>query len=386
VDATGRPSPDAVRQLLNGVVDPELGASLVELGMVQDVAVDGGQVAVTIALTIAGCPLKAQVKRDIEARVGSYPGVAGVSITWDVLSAEARAEAMAVARRKAQERAPDTAIPATCRVIAVASGKGGVGKSSVTVNVAAAVAACGYTVGVLDADIGGYSVPRMLGVHQRLEATDEKRIVPIEKSVGDGRIQVVSMGNLVDDEESALMWNGRTLNRAVQHFMEDVDWDQLDYLFIDMPPGTGDIQMSLGRMLPRTEVIIVTTPALTAQKVATRAVDIARKSSLRVVGAVENMSEFITPDGERHTLFGEGGGEALAAAAGVPLLARIPIDGAVALGGDNGQPIALGEGPAAEAFGALADLILTEAAPPIAMDGCSARLLDAVEAALDAGT
>jgi ATP-binding protein involved in chromosome partitioning len=384
VDATGRPSPDAVRQLLNGVVDPELGASLVELGMVQDVAVDGGQVAVTIALTIAGCPLKAQVKRDIEARVGSYPGVAGVSITWDVLSAEARAEAMAVARRKAQERAPDTAIPATCRVIAVASGKGGVGKSSVTVNVAAAVAACGYTVGVLDADIGGYSVPRMLGVHQRLEATDEKRIVPIEKSVGDGRIQVVSMGNLVDDEESALMWNGRTLNRAVQHFMEDVDWGKLDYLFIDMPPGTGDIQMSLGRMLPRAEVIIVTTPALTAQKVATRAVDIARKSYLRVVGAVENMSEFITPDGQRHTLFGEGGGAALAAAAGVPLLAQIPIDGAVASGGDIGEPIALGEGPAAEAFGALADLILTEAAPPIAMDGCSARLLEAVEAALDA--
>ncbi len=354
--------------------------------MVQDVSVDGGAVAVTIALTIAGCPLKTQVKRDIEARVGSHPGVTDVSITWDVLSAEGRAEAMAVARRKAQDRAPDTAIPSTCRVIAIASGKGGVGKSSVTVNLAAGIAARGHTVGLLDADIGGFSVPRMLGVHQRLEATDEKRIVPISKTVGDGEIQVVSMGNLVDDEESALMWNGRTLNRAVQHFMEDVDWGKLDYLFIDMPPGTGDIQMSLGRMLPRTEVIIVTTPALTAQKVATRAVDIARKSSLRVVGAVENMSEFVTPDGERHALFGEGGGEALASAAGVPLLARIPIDGAVASGGDSGAPVALGEGPAADAFGDLAHLILTEAAPPIAMDGCSARLLDAVEAALDAPT
>ena len=384
MDTTGRPSPDAVRQLLNGVIDPELGASLVELGMVQDVSVDSGAVAVTIALTIAGCPLKTQVKRDIEARVGSHPGVTDVSITWDVLSAEGRAEAMAVARRKAQDRAPDTAIPSTCRVIAIASGKGGVGKSSVTVNLAAGIAARGHTVGLLDADIGGFSVPRMLGVHQRLEATDEKRIVPIAKTVGDGEIQVVSMGNLVDDEESALMWNGRTLNRAVQHFMEDVDWGRLDYLFIDMPPGTGDIQMSLGRMLPRTEVIIVTTPALTAQKVATRAVDIARKSSLRVVGAVENMSEFVTPDGERHALFGEGGGEALAAAAGVPLLARIPIDGAVASGGDSGAPVALGEGPAADAFGDLAHLILTEAAPPIAMDGCSARLLEAVEAALDA--
>ena len=384
MDTSGRPTPETVRRLLNGVVDPELGASLVELGMVQDVQVDGGDVAVTIALTIAGCPLKTQVKRDVEARVGSHPGVTDVSITWDVLSAEGRTEAMAVARRKAQDRAPDTAIPATCRVIAIASGKGGVGKSSVTVNLAAAIAAQGHTVGLLDADIGGFSVPRMLGVHQRLEATDEKRIVPIPKTVGDGQIQVVSMGNLVEDEDSALMWNGRTLNRAVQHFMEDVDWGRLDYLFLDMPPGTGDIQMSLGRMLPRTEVIFVTTPALTAQKVATRAVDIARKSSLRVVGAIENMSEFVTPDGDRHALFGVGGGDALAAAAGVPLLASIPIDGAVAAGGDSGAPIALGEGPAAEAFGDLAQLILTEAAPPIAMDGCSARLLDAVAAALDA--
>ena len=383
MDTTGRPSTDTVRQLLNGVVDPELGSSLLELGMVQDVTVDGGAVAITIALTTEGCPLKAQVGRDIEVRVGSHPGVTDVTIGWDVLDAEGRSHAMAVARRNAQERAPDTAIPTTCRVIAVASGKGGVGKSSVTVNLAAALAQRGHVVGVLDADIGGFSVPRMLGVHQRLEATDQKRIVPVTKTVGTGRLDVVSMGNLVDDEESALMWNGRTLNRAVQPFMEDVDWGKLDYLFIDMPPGTGDIQMSLGRMLPRAEVIIVTTPALTAQKVATRAVDIARKSYLRVVGAVENMSEFITPDGERHTLFGEGGGEALAAAAGVPLLARIPIDGAVAAGGDRGEPIALGEGPAAEAFGALADLILTEAAPPIAMDGCSARLLDAVEAALD---
>ena len=384
MDTTERPTPDTVRQLLNGVVDPELGSSLVELGMVQDVTVDGGDVHITIALTTEGCPLKAQVKRDIEVRVGSHPGVADVTTGWDVLDAEGRSRAMAVARRNAQERAPDTAIPATCRVIAVASGKGGVGKSSVTVNLATALAQRGHVVGVLDADIGGFSVPRMLGMHHRLEATDQKRIVPISKTVGSGRLDVVSMGNLVEDEESALMWNGRTLNRAVQHFMEDVDWGKLDYLLIDMPPGTGDIQMSLGRMLPRTEVIIVTTPALTAQKVATRAVDIARKSYLRVVGAVENMSEFVTPDGERHTLFGEGGGEALANAAGVPLLARIPIDGAVASGGDHGEPVALGEGPAAEAFGALADLILTEAAPPIAMDGCSARLLEAVEAALDA--
>ena len=190
------------------------------------------------------------------------------------------------------------------------------------------------------------------------------------------------MGFLVEDEEEALMWRGLMLNRAVQHFLEDVAWPaDIDYLLIDMPPGTGDVQMGLARMLPQAEMLIVTTPALAAQKVAARAATMARKTYLRICGVVENMSAFVAPDGQRHALFGEGGGEALAALVGAPLLARIPIEAAVAAGGDDGEPVALGEGPAADAFRALARRVVDEAVPPVDMSGCSARLVSAMEAA-----
>ena len=372
--------------LLRGVIDPELGSDIVELGMAKAVTVDSdGLVDVTIALTTSGCPLRAQIQRDVRARVGSLPGVSRVHLTWTELTQEEKAATMAKARWNVSQNAPDTEIPATTKVLMIASGKGGVGKSSVTVNMATALAERGYTVGIMDADIWGFSIPRMLGVEGRLGASPEiGKINPIEMPVGPGLLKIVSMGFLVEREETALMWRGLMLNRAVRHFCEDVAWGEMDYLLIDMPPGTGDVQMGLAKMLPRAEMVIVTTPAQAAQKVAVRVANMGRSNYLRVVGVIENMSAYVTPDGEEHALFGEGGGSALAADIGVPLLGSIPLDGAVALGGDTGRPVAIGEGPAADAYREIVELLVTEAAPPIEMAGCTARLLAAAEEALDA--
>jgi ATP-binding protein involved in chromosome partitioning len=384
------PSADDVVDLLRAVIDPELGADIVTLGMVPGVRVaDDGLVTVHVKLTIGGCPLRAQIKKDIETRVAVHPGVTDVKIDWGEMTADERSEVMTKARWNARENAPDTEVPLTCKVLAVASGKGGVGKSSVTVNLAAAVAAQGFTVGVLDADIWGFSVPRLLGIDERLEAeavegSDKPKIIPNERRVGRGTLKVVSTGFLVE-EDTALMWRGLMLTKAVEQFLRDVHWGELDYLFIDMPPGTGDVQMGLARMLPRTDLLIVTTPALAAQKVAARAADMARRSFLRVCGVIENMSAFTCEHGESYSLFGEGGGQALADEVGVALLGRIPIEPAVAAGGDTGQPVALaGVGPAADEFRRIARLIIDEVAPPTNMAGCSARMLDMVAAALDA--
>ena len=384
------PSTDEVVELLRAVIDPELGADIVTLGMVPGVRVAAdGLVTVHVKLTIGGCPLRAQIKKDIETRVAVHPGVADVKIDWGEMTADERSEVMTKARWNARENAPDTEVPLTCKVLAVASGKGGVGKSSVTVNLAAAIASQGFTVGVLDADIWGFSVPRLLGIDDRLEAeavegSDKPKIIPNERRVGRGTLKVVSTGFLVE-EDTALMWRGLMLTKAVEQFLRDVRWGELDYLFIDMPPGTGDVQMGLARMLPRTDLLIVTTPALAAQKVAARAADMARRSFLRVCGVIENMSAFTCDHGESYALFGEGGGQALADEVGVALLGRIPIEPAVAAGGDTGQPVALaGSGPAADEFRRIARLIIDEVAPPTNMAGCSARMLDMVAAALDA--
>ena len=377
------PTADDIFGLLRGVIDPELGSDIVELGMAKGVEItDDGDVAVTIALTTAGCPLRSQIKKDVVARIENLPGVSAVSIDWTVLTQPEKAEAMAKARLNVAQSAPDTTVPATTKVLMVASGKGGVGKSSVSVNLAAGLADRGYAVGVVDADIWGFSVPRMLGVDGQLMSKD-KKIVPLRRDIGEGYLEIVSMGYLVDKEETALMWRGLMLNRAVQHFLQDVRWGDLDYLVIDMPPGTGDVQMGLAKMLPRAEMIIVTTPARAAQKVAVRVANMGRNNYLRIAGVIENMTEFVTPDGERFPIFGSGGGEELAADAGVPLLGRIPIEAAVAEGGDRGEPIVLGEGPAADAFRAIVTTIVDEAVPPVEMAGCSARMLDAVAAALD---
>jgi ATP-binding protein involved in chromosome partitioning len=272
--------------------------------------------------------------------------------------------------------------------LAIASGKGGVGKSSVTVNLAASIAAKGFTVGVLDADIWGFSVPRMLGLDQRLEAehdpvSDRPKIQPNKRVVGKGLLKVVSTGFLVENESTALMWRGLMLTKAVEQFLNDVAWGELDYLLIDMPPGTGDVQMGLSRMLPRTDMIIVTTPAVSAQKVAIRAADMARRSYLRIAGVIENMSAFVCDHGTSYPLFGTGGGQALADEIGAPLLGQVPIESSVAEGGDIGEPVSLvGGGAAADAFRAIATLIVTETVPPVQMADCSARTFSESEVSL----
>jgi ATP-binding protein involved in chromosome partitioning len=383
------PSPEDLVALLRGVVDPELGSDIVDLGMVRSATSNGsGVVVVTIALTTSGCPLRAQIQRDIRARIGSVPGVTDVRIEWTEMTQDEKSSAMAKARFNVSQREQQTSLGPTTRVVMVASGKGGVGKSSVTVNLAAAMAARGLAVGVLDADVWGFSVPRMLGLEGRLggsERDGHKMMVPLERPMGDGLVRVVSMGFLVEDEETALMWRGLMLNRGVQHFLQDVAWgEDLDYLLIDMPPGTGDVQMGVAKLLPRAEVVIVTTPAVGAQKVATRAVSMARKSYLRVAGVVENMSTFTCEHGTSYRLFGEGGGQALADEAGIPLLGSIPLEPSVSAGGDSGEPVALGDGPAADAFRAIAAVLAEEAVPLPELAGCSARMLESAVAALDA--
>ncbi len=375
--------------LLRGVIDPELGLDIVELGMAKGARIDpDGVVHVQVALTTSGCPLRAQIQRDVRARVGGLPGVTEVHIDWSELDQQEKATAMDRARRRIAERPDQDALSPTTKVVMVASGKGGVGKSSVTVNLGCALAAQGYSVGIMDADIWGFSVPRMLGIDGRLEAAehgDGTKIAPHRMPIGQGELRVVSMGFLVDEEGSALMWRGLMLNRAVQHFLEDVDWGtDLDYLLIDMPPGTGDVQMGLARLLPRAEMIIVTTPSLTAQKVAVRVVDMGRKNYLRIAGVIENMSVYVDDRGVEHHLFGTGGGERLASEAGIPVLGHIPIEPAVADGGDHGRPVALGTGPAADEFRRISRLMIDDIVPPADLAGCSARLMGAVDAALAA--
>ncbi|MHB1534918.1 MAG: Mrp/NBP35 family ATP-binding protein [Acidimicrobiales bacterium] len=384
---SGPPGEEQIRRAMQGVIDPELGADVVELGMYRgaDIGEDGA-ITIHLALTTAACPLRGQLQRDVDQRVGHLRGVTAVTVRTSEMSRLQKQDLMARARWRAREQAPVTDLPARTRVLAVSSGKGGVGKSSVTVNLAAGLAERGFTVGILDADIAGFSVPRMLGMEGALvarratEGSDRPRIEPQVKAVGKGSLKVLSMGFLSPEDE-AIMWRGLMLNRAVQHFVEDAAWGDLDYLLVDMPPGTGDVQMGLARMLPRTEMLIVTTPALAAQKVAVRAADMARKGYLRVAGVIENMSGFTCGHGQHYDLFGAGGGQRLADEIGAPLLGRIPLEASVSAGGDRGQPASLGGGAIGTAFAALVDAVV-DVAPMVEMQDCSARVMAGVEAAL----
>ena len=385
---TGPPPPkadrtDQVRTCLRAVIDPELGDTIVDLGMVRAITVTGDDVVVEVALTIAACPLRSQIEKDVRGQVEALDWVRSMEIRIGTMDADERATVMARARWKAREEAPETAIPANARVLAIASGKGGVGKSSITVNLAVALAARGLHVGILDADIWGFSVPRLLGMEGDVEARQGK-MVPLEKKVGTGLVRVLSMGFLAG-EEQAIMWRGLVLNRAVQQFLQDAHWGDLDYLLIDMPPGTGDVQMGLARMLPRTEMLVVTTPPVAAQKVAARAAEMARKSFLRVSGVIENMSDFTCEHGSRYALFGSGGGERLAHGLGVPLIGSIPLHPQLAAAGDAGTPVASGQGELATVFSELARVVAEEVAPLVESSSCSARLIERVAAAVAEG-
>ncbi|NND04050.1 MAG: Mrp/NBP35 family ATP-binding protein [Acidimicrobiia bacterium] len=360
-------------EALQGVLDPELGESVVDLGMIKGVRLESGVATIKVALTIAACPLRDQIEGDVVRKIESLEQVDSAVVEITAMSQDERTELMERVRLRARENAGATRVHPTTRVIAVSSGKGGVGKSSVSVNLALALNDLGHKVGLLDADIWGFSIPRMVGARDASLSAGADRVIEPAEALG---ISVVSTGLIVDDEETALMWRGLMLSKALEQFLRDVGWaPDLDYLIIDMPPGTGDVQMALARLLPQAEMVVVTTPQKAAQKVASRVADMARRSHMPVIGVIENMSGFTAKDGERYDLFGVGGGTELAHDLGVPLLGEVPLDPEVVSGGDEGAPVvrAHPESPAAGAFSAIAKT-LTEIVPPASDDSCTSRI------------
>jgi ATP-binding protein involved in chromosome partitioning len=338
------PDRDDVLRALERVIDPELRRPVTELDMVRDVEIDGGDVAVTIALTVAGCPLRSSFQDQVAEHVGGLPGVERVELRFDVMSPDEKA-ALSAKLRGGRPEKTISVDPAT-RVIAIASGKGGVGKSSLTVNLAAALAALGQEIGVVDADVYGHSIPHMLGVRQRPVVVDRMIVPPVR-----GSLKLISIGNFLD-ENAPVMWRGPMLHRALEQFLSDVHWGALDTLLVDMPPGTGDMAISLGQLLPRAEVLVVTTPQPLAQEVAARAAVMAQRTGQKLLGVVENMSG---------DAFGAGGGDALAQELGVPLLGTIPLDRALREAGDSGTPVVEAD-PGAASSRALVALAETIAA------------------------
>ena len=326
-----QPSRDDIYRALENVIDPELKKPVTELDMVRDVRLDGADVRVTIALTVAGCPLRSSFEDQVGEHVLRVPGVHTVALDFDVMTPDEKTALTAKLRGGIDERTKGVSVDKDTRVIAVASGKGGVGKSTLTVNLAAAFDSLGQRTGVLDADVYGHSIPHMLGIRQRPVVVD-RRIVPPVK----GELKVMSIGFFLEDNRP-VMWRGPMLHRALEQFLSDVHWGELDVLLVDMPPGTGDVSISLGQLLPRAEVVIVTTPQPAAQQVAVRAAQMAKTTNMRLIGVVENMSYLI---GSGEELFGSGGGAALADEIGVPLLARVPLDPQLREAADEGEPLA----------------------------------------------
>src|ERR671926_1463489 len=340
------PTRDQVLEALRAVIDPELRRSIVELEMVRTIDVrDGGEVDVTVSLTTPGCPIRSHFQTAVVQAVRALDGVTGVTVAFDVLSD--REKAGLQQRLGRTGGLPSGALAGVANVLCIGSGKGGVGKSTLTANVAAALAAEGKKVGVLDADVWGYSLPRMLGLGaQKPQVSAQRKIIPLEAH----GLKVISIGFFVAEDE-AVVWRGPMLHKALTQFLEDVDWGVLDYLLIDLPPGTGDVSMTLAQLLPQSKFLIVTTPQPVAQKVARRAAEMAHKVDLEIGGVIENMAGFVTPGGERFPLFGEGGGQALADELDVPLVGKVPLTMPLREQADNGLPLVLNDpdDPAAQA-------------------------------------
>jgi ATP-binding protein involved in chromosome partitioning len=338
------PSRDEILKALENVIDPELRRPVTELDMVRSIEIDGGDVSVTIALTVAGCPLRDSFQTQVTEHVGRVPGVERVRLGFDVMSPDEKAALTTKLRGGVEERSKGISVDRSTRVLAVASGKGGVGKSTLTVNLAAAFASLGHRTGVLDADVYGHSIPHMLGISQKPVLVDKMIVPPVKHD-----LKLMSIGFFLDDN-SPVMWRGPMLHRALEQFLSDVHWGDLDLLLVDMPPGTGDVSISLGQLLPRAEAVIVTTPQPLAQEVASRAATMAQKTNMRLIGVIENMTSEV---------FGSGGGERLAAQIGAPLLGCVPLDPRLRECGDEGTPLVVADpaSPTAQVILEIADAI-----------------------------
>ncbi|MFL5836084.1 MAG: Mrp/NBP35 family ATP-binding protein [Solirubrobacteraceae bacterium] len=329
------PTREQVTEALKSVIDPELRRSIVELDMVRSIAIHDatGVVDVTVSLTTPGCPIRGHFQTAVAKSVGGLGGVTGVNVDFDILTDQQKG---ALQQKLGRGSLPEGALAQVSNIICVGSGKGGVGKSTLTANLAAALIASGKTAGVLDADVWGYSQPRMLGIGaEKPKVSAERKILP---NVSHDGVNVMSIGFFLD-EDAAVVWRGPMLHKALQQFLEDVDWGELDYLLVDLPPGTGDVSMTLAQLLPQAKFVIVTTPQPAAQKVARRSAQMANKVQLEIAGVVENMSAFTTPSGERFQLFGEGGGQLLADELDVPLLGKVPLTMPLREQADAGVPL-----------------------------------------------
>jgi ATP-binding protein involved in chromosome partitioning len=326
---------DEVLKALEVVIDPELRRSIVELEMVRSIDIsENGVIDVTVSLTTAGCPIKGHFQTSVAQAVAALDGVTHVNVYFDVLS---DSEKGALQQKLGRASLPAGALAQVSNVLCIGSGKGGVGKSTLTANLAAALTADGKRVGILDADVWGYSIPRMYGLGAtRPPVSAQRKILPLESH----GVKVMSIGFFLE-EDAAVVWRGPMLHKALNQFLQDVEWGVLDYLLIDLPPGTGDVSMTLAQLLPQAQFVIVTTPQPTAQKVARRSAEMANKVSLEICGVIENMSGFTTPDGERYAIFGEGGGKDLADELDVPLLGRVPLTMPLREHADKGIPLVI---------------------------------------------